>query len=302
MIKNITKLFNKKQFPKLEYLNNLPLGAILINSNKKQYIVAIVDGSNYNHEVVLSNLDGTFEKILLSLSSANAKIAKDSENFYIVTSQGKNSRIYKFSNRSLILQLSKDLGDTNVQSIAADNYYLYLSDSKNGLIHKLDKSLITVELIDTKKYDRKNVSWVSEYITSTNNGYISIGLPKDEEEFYNMQRFLLEKFPRKIVPENNQINSIAYDKNNKRLFIAFSNFIAIIQNNQCSSFLYFKRQLITSIVYDNDINSLIISSGSLKKNFSGSVNILSNDDIDNMKNFILPFEFIIANEDVKKLK
>lgn len=302
MIKNITKIFNKKPFSQLQYLNYWPIGAMLVKSNKKQYIVTIVTNNNCNHEVVLSNLNGNFEKVLLSAKNATVKIAKDSENFYIVCSRGKNSIIYKFANRSLTLQLTRNLEDVDIESVTADNYYLYLSDSKNGLIYKLDKSLFTIDFIDTKDYDNGDITWAKERITATNNGYISIGMPNDKDEFSDIQAFLLEKFPRKVVLDNNQINSITFDKNNNRLFIAFSNFIAIIENNQCNSFLYLKKQIITSIFYDNDINSLIISSANLKKNFSGYVNVLSDSDINDMKNFILPFEFIVPECEIKKIK
>lgn len=290
---SIVKDFFTMTSPKTKYSfpNYLPTSAISFKLEDELHIICAITDIDYERSVVIINPKGEITKKLLSLEIDNVYITENQEYIYIVSSNFKNSKIYTLKKNNLEL-VSVIPIKAQIQSITATNEHLYAFDASRGVVLELN--------LNNRSYNITNLrqnpnAWTQAFLTTLNENYFSISLPYSEADFILFKTTLEKHFGKNIMKSNDYISSITYDNINKRLFIAFSNFIAIIEDGLSSSFLYFKNIGITSISYNNDpsISSLTICySKQIPNKVDGEIMILSENDIKNLKKDIEPFDLL----------
>ena len=267
----------------LKMKQHLPISAITAKINGNNHLISVVSDKNFHRYVVVSDEKGNVIKTILDTEDDSVKVGRDQTNFYVVCSTHNHSKLYKFSLDDLSLQETREFPYTDMGSVSINNDTIYLFEAKEGHIYELKKDLSTHNKIDINEYHGGNYGHSFNYIEATNDGFISIGMPKNEEDFNEMKAFLFYKFGRKIADGNDFIKSVAYDKKNNIAYISFQNFIIIIDNQKIDSILHFKKDTIVSINYDDiDTDSLIICFADSKP-LTGNVKVINKKTIDTLK-------------------
>jgi len=279
---NIIKKLSENNMS-LKMKQHLPISAITAKINGKNHLISIVSDKNFRRYVVLSNEKGNAIKSILETEDDSVKIARDKTHLYVVCSTHHHSKLYKYSLNNLSIEETREFPFTDMGSISINDNYIYLFDAKEGYIHELNKVLKTNNIIDVNEYKGKSYGHSFNYIAATNNGFTSIGLPSNEEEFYKLKSFLSYKFGENIGESNDFIKSIAYDKKNNIAYISFQNFIIITDEKGIDGILKFKKQSIVSINYDDiDTDSLIVCFADSNP-LTGHIEIINKKTIDTLK-------------------
>lgn len=264
----------------------LPIGSVAVNINSENYFICIIRDQQFKTKVVMCNQKGQVVKTILdNIDKDSVNIARDEDYFYLVCSSHSNSTLYKFSLSDFTVKETRNFYYSDLASICVNEKSIYLFDDLEGYIYELEKNLKTIDRIDVKEYKGNTISHTFAYIAALKEGFTSISLFKDEEEYNKLKEFLFYKFGKKIASSNDFISSIAYDKNNNIGYISFYNFVVIMNEDGIDSILKFKDKGIVSLSYDDiDSDSLVICFSDLNPSkISGHIKSLTKREIDKLK-------------------
>lgn len=264
----------------------LPIGSVVVNINSENYYICIIRDQEFETKVVVCNQKGKIIKTILdNIDKDSVNITRDNDHFYLACSNHYSSTLYKFSLSDYSLKETRDFFHSDLASICVNEKSIYLFDALEGYIYELGKNLKTIDRIDANEYKGNTISHTFTYIAALKDGFTSVALFKDEEEYNKLKAFLFHKFGKRISNSNDFISSIAYDKNNNIGYISFYNFLVIINETGIDSILKFKNKGIVSLSYDDiDSDSLVICFSDLNSNkISGHIRSLNKKEIDNLK-------------------
>ena len=291
--KRIRTRLNSRGQNQISFNGYLPLASLIIR-NPEEQILCVLGNADYQRKLVLSDLHGNIMKTFLDLKTDNVLLSENQTHIFVLTYNQAESTIYKFSKPNMQYETSVKIKGT-IQSFVTTDTNIYAFDMKRGTTLEINLTTQNVYTKDNKEYNHKTTRWTHTFLSTYKDGYISIGLPNNEREFLEFKNFLKQHFGPKIAQQNDQISSLAYDKTRNRLFISFSNFIAIIEEGLCTSIIYFKKKGIVSLNYNNDpnIDTLSICYSNLQQGkVDGDILTLTPDRINQLRIRIDPFDLL----------
>ena len=290
---------------KMNEVNFVPRVTIPVIVDNKRMFVGLICDDNFKVKVVLldENFNINFE--IMEFKVDNVSIAK------------LKDKIYAFTDRMAYIcdinDLSKQpkevyLGKLDIQGITSNDNFIYVYSIERDKIIKYDENLNVVEEYDNR-FSTPTLR-LSLKLACNNDTFFSIPIMvPNQEQYIKMQEFIGNNINRRVGEANTMISSCSFNNKDNTLYISMYNIIWVIKDGKEFSYIHFKDKGITSVMYDNDLDELIVNFGGKKGiHVCGSVLKLPADEIssrliplDNVKNAFL-FSSNKDNKDINHLR
>ena len=242
----------------------------IFQENGKMYLLTNINACGDDCRLVLLGLKGKNIKNLMFFGHEYAETTVDDEKIYVFTSNTEIPMYYRFDKKTLELEYEKRLEGTRIQSACSNGEILCVFDRNNGELQRRDKN---GNIIDRTDIRRPGLEIGHTRVFQSHQKFYFARLEESAWDYEIKQRYE-EKYGKELVKNNFWLRDFAYDESTQTTFKATSNVIYVNSPKGMEGILYYPDNNIYRIAFNQQINSLIISTYNFSNENIGTLEII----------------------------